>query len=109
METFDAPLGMEELQLLTDQQKQNYMDLVRLFEQPGWVLFKNWAEGCLEEAKGRVLTASSWDTVNSERGAGRAFASVINIENATELDYRILADEAKYAVTHPEAAEGELE
>lgn len=97
METNNTQLGMEDLQLLSAQDKQNYMDLTRLFEHPGWKLVMKWADDCFEESKSRVLSASSWDVVNTERGAGRAFSSVLNIENATELDYRILADEAKYA------------
>jgi hypothetical protein len=100
-------LSMEDLQHLSDQDKQNYMNLCRMFESEGWKLVKKWAQLNADDSFKRIAWANTWEENRKAFGAHQAFVSMLNIEDATELDYRVMADEARGAKESEVAADNE--
>lgn len=90
-----TPLSLEEVQRLDDQNRGEYLALRRLFESEGWRLLSAWVS---EQQRGQMnqqLIAKNWDSVLLCRGAFAAYETVRTLEQAMELVYRRIVEDAQ--------------
>jgi len=97
-------LSMEEIGLLSDTQKQRYAELERLFEQPAWNTVKLWATNNAREQEVRLINAATWDENRIAAGARAAYLHVLNIEEVTEHEFRLLGQQNVVAADDVEVA-----
>lgn len=87
-------MDLDRLKLLDPEQKERYMRLERLFEQPGWQDVLKWALVNKVSALGRELNALNWETNREYHGARLAFEMVQGLQDSTELEFEAMASDA---------------
>lgn len=84
-------LDLSQLKYLSDEQRERYMSLEKLYRQPGWALVVKQAAASAEEAKLRAAFATSWDVNRANVGQYHAYLSLANMEEATEAEFAAVA------------------
>lgn len=90
-------LNESQLAFLTDQQRERYNSLEKLFEHPGWQVVSEFLESSVAEQSNRVINAQNWDTHRLATGARLAFAQILNLPQITEQEFSTLAAQAATA------------
>lgn len=85
-------MDTDKLKHLTDEQKDRFFKLERLFESPGWALVQEWAQAQRENVTSRLISANTWEQNRLMSGARSAFMLLENLQNATEAEFEALAD-----------------
>lgn len=88
-------LDLEEINLLSNADKNRYMVMERMFESDGWKFVVKWATANVEEAKGRVLNAGTWEQTCFARGALLAYSHFANLEKISEDETLLAVNEAR--------------
>lgn len=88
-------MDLDALKFLDDNDKERYMVLERLFNQPGWQLVVALATQSALDAKERAAFATSWDQNRLAVGSGLAYTHISNLQNITEAEYVQKAESAK--------------
>lgn len=102
-------MDLELIQHLSDEQKERYTNLVRLFEMPGWAIIKKWAVINAEESRDRGASAPSWEANRIALGERIVYDVLRQMEDITEREYTLLAEENAAKVEEEELLETELE
>lgn len=84
-------MDINQIQFLSNEQKERYMTLERLFEAPGWKLIVEWAKANGFDQTQRQLNAVNWDQTNVARGARYAFGMLEELQATTEAEFAALA------------------
>lgn len=100
-------MELEQLKLLSPEQKDKYMRLERLFEQPGWDDIERWALVNRMASAERQLNAQNWDQNRVAHGARLAFEMLENLKAATEHEFEALAADAQQAAEIDDSLENE--
>lgn len=86
-------MDLVQIQHLTDDQKERYMALTRLFEMPGWDIIKKWAELNYEESRDRGSAAMTWDANRIAFGERIVYDVMRKMEEITEREYATLSEQ----------------
>lgn len=86
-------MDLDQIKHLTDEQKERYMALTRLFEMPGWAIIKKWAEVNYEESRERGASANTWEQNRIHLGERVVYDVLRKTEEITEREYSSLAEE----------------
>lgn len=100
-------MDLNQLKHLTDEQKTRYMQLERLFAQPGWDLVEALAQELAMSAKDRAAFAKSWDANRIAVGQGYAYSHIASLRDNTEKEYEALASAAAQKVADQDEIENE--
>lgn len=84
-------MDLDQIQHLTDEQKERYLQLERTFDTPGWKLVEEYAIQRANDATGRLLAAKSWEENRIFAGGREAFALFANLRESTESEFAALA------------------
>lgn len=87
-------LDIQQLHLLTDQQKAAYMQAEKMFSSDFWIWMQKWAEDNAAEQRERVVNAATWDFNRVATGARYAFELLANLEKVTETEFANVAAQA---------------
>jgi hypothetical protein len=87
-------LDLEQIQLLDNNAKERYMLMEKLFEHPGFKFLLLWAKAQVEDATTREMNAANWEQVCFLRGARMAYSNFVNIEEFSEREFAIEAQNA---------------
>lgn len=98
------PLDMEELKLLPEQFKNNYMLLERLYGDKAWELVKAWAYKSADEQVMRVLQAPNWEQTVYARGLRDGFLEILKLEKSTAFQFRNIIRDVEQQKAEAEAA-----
>lgn len=101
-------MDLVQIQHLTDEQKERYMSLTRLFESPGWAIIKKWAEVNYEESRDRGASAGTWDANRIAFGERLVYDVVRQMEDITELEYSKLSEQNAESKEEPEVDSDDL-
>jgi hypothetical protein len=88
-------MDLDALKYLSDEDKNTYMILERLFSQPGWKLVVALAEKLSLEARDRAAFAKSWDDNRIAIGQGYAYNHIASFEDSTQAEFEQKAGAAK--------------
>lgn len=88
-------MELEDLKYLTDEQRERYMTMERLFEQPGWTLVEKWAGINRDEAKERAANAQSWEDNRIAVGLRIAYDTFSKMRDINEREYMQLAQDQR--------------
>ena len=89
-------LDLQEIQNLNDGDKDRYLKMERLFEQPGWKLLTEWAELNEKAQKERAAFAQSWEENRISIGKTLVYQTVANFPSIIEAEYRDLAKKEEF-------------
>lgn len=84
-------MDLDQLKLLTDEQRDRYLKLEKLFGMPGWAIMEKWAEGNRDEARDRAASASTWEENRIAVGQRIAFDTFANLRRISEMEFEMLA------------------
>lgn len=101
-------MDLEQIKSLTDEQKERYMALTRLFEMPGWAIIKKWAEVNYEETRDRGSAAGTWEANRIAFGERIVYDVVRKMEDITEREYSSIAEQNAARVEEPEVDDDDL-
>jgi predicted DNA binding protein len=90
-------MDLDEINLLTDQQKQKYMSLMRMFESDGWKIMDAWASANSDEARERAAMAATWEENRIYAGQRVVYDIVRKLPEINEQEYAILAQQNREA------------
>jgi hypothetical protein len=90
-------MDLEDIQHLTDAEKDRYLKLERLFDSDGWKLVEEWATQQRENATARLVSATSWDQHRLLTGARLVYAELEGLRETTESTFASLASANKEA------------
>jgi hypothetical protein len=85
---------MNQLNLLSDEQKQEYMELIRVFREPGWKQIVTFCEGQRDVAYNAGANATSWDDNRVAYGRRVAYEELASFETITENYFNSAAEAA---------------
>lgn len=86
-------MDLDQIKHLSDEQKERYMALTRLFEMPGWAIVQKWAESNYEDSRERAASASTWDQNRIAVGERVVYDVLRKMEEITEREYSTLAED----------------
>ncbi|SRR6266404_1432602 len=95
-------MDLEALKYLSDEDKNRYMVLERLFSQPGWKLVTSLMEQLALEARDRAAFAKSWDENRIAIGQGYGYNMVASLQDSTEAEFEQKATAAKQKLADKE-------
>lgn len=101
-------MDIEDLQHLSDAQKERYMLLQRGFDTEFWKFIRVFAEANANNQATRLFNAASWDENRMAFGAHQAFTLVANLEAQTENDFANEAASARQAKEDADPGEGNV-
>lgn len=84
-------MDLDQIQNLTNEQKDAYLKMERLFDSPGWGIVEKFAKERHEVATNRLLHAKSWDENRIFTGARDAIELFVNLRENTEAEFVQLA------------------
>lgn len=89
-------MALNELQisLLTDEQRQRYNALEKLFDSQGWQIVQEFAQTSAEAQAVRALDAQDWASNRTAIGARAAFIQIASLQQITETEFSNLATQA---------------
>lgn len=90
-------MDMTQLNQLTDEQKQAYMELARVFSEPGWKRIAKTYEDKAEAMKNAGANAGSWEENRVAYGLRMAYEEVAGLEDIMESLYSQISDTATEA------------
>lgn len=90
-------LNEVQLSLLTDEQRDRYSKLEKLFEHPGWKIVQEYAQAGVTSQGMRAMNAINWNEHQQATGARLAFAQVASLPDVTHTEFANLAAEAALA------------
>lgn len=88
-------MDLEHIKYLSDDAKNRYAMLERLFDSPGWALVVKLAAEWSETAKERAASAQTWEDNRFAAGQRFAYYHFTKLEEATELEFQQMAEKAK--------------
>lgn len=91
-------LDIEQLNVLSPEHRERYMELERLFASKGWKIVKAMSEANAKAAHDAAANASSWADNRLAIGNRGAWMMVANLEEQTEQVYEDLSAKALQAV-----------
>lgn len=100
-------LSMEDLNLLSNDDKNRYMVLERLFDSEGWAFIKKWSNANIDEAKQHILNASNWDQTLFARGALLAYDQFAKFEEISEAEILSTVEQVKESLLAKEELDNE--
>lgn len=86
-------MDLDQIKHLTNEQKDRYMALTRMFEMPGWAIIKKWADLNHDESRERAASASTWDQNRIAVGERIVYDVLRKMEDITEREYSALAED----------------
>ena len=86
-------MDLDQINALTDEQKERYVNLTRIFDLPGWQLIKTWATNQSEELLRRGANAVSWEANRLDAGQRVVYDLIAQLPEITELEYATLAEQ----------------
>lgn len=78
-------------QLLTAEEKADYLELLKMFESAGWQLFKQQFAGLYEGAVAAFEHADTWEANRYAKGQRDTLALVLASEDGLERYYELIA------------------
>lgn len=78
---------------LTQEQVEYYNAMEELFSSKGWRILVEDANSQIYQYQADALEAKDWDGVNVLRGKALQLAELVNLEEVTSLQKRILEEE----------------
>jgi hypothetical protein len=100
-------MDLEQIKYLSNEEKDRYAKLERLFSSDGWTLVEEWAKQLHSDATARVLSATSWDVNRVFTGARAAYNEVATLREATEEQFVQMAEAARAAAVIEEESKYE--
>jgi hypothetical protein len=85
-------MDLDQLNYLTDDQKDRYVTLERTFDSKGWKIVEAWAVQRAQEEFQRAGFAATWEDHQRATGARMAFEQLAALRDATELEFVNLAE-----------------
>lgn len=85
-------MDLKQLQFLSDEDKERYMSLERLWEQPGWQLVVQLATQLAIANKDRATFATSWEQNRMALGSAFAYDHISRLQELTEAEYEQKVD-----------------
>lgn len=85
-------MDLDQLNNLTDDQKDRYVTLERTFDSKGWKIVEAWASVRAQEEFQRAAMAGTWEDHQRATGARMAYEQVAALREATELEFLNLAE-----------------
>lgn len=87
-------LELEQVNALTPDDRNRYMQLEKLFNQPGWKYVTALAQRNAALALQNAALAATWDTNRMQIGNHMAWLSIANLEKDTQSHYGELSAKA---------------
>lgn len=100
-------MDLESLKYLSDEDKNRYMTLERMFQSDGWKVLMAWAVENHEQQMIRAVMAPSWEDHRIATGARLALEQVIRFEQTTEAEYQQRAEDAMLSAESDDEVEYE--
>ena len=91
-------LDMHDIQYLSNEQKERYLQLQRFFESDHWKLLQAWASANHNQWLLATALASSWEVNRMNFGQSLAYERLFNLEKEVDNEYANYAKEAQEAV-----------
>ena len=101
-------MDLEQIKSLTDEQKERYMALTRIFEMPGWAHIQKWAELNYEDARDRGSAAGTWEQNRIAFGERIVYDVLRKMEDITEREYTLIAEQNAAKLQEPEVDQDDL-
>lgn len=80
-------MDLNHLKFLSDEDKERYMKLERLWSQPGWELVVELARQLAEAHKNRATFANTWEQNRLALGSALAYDHISRLQELTEAEY----------------------
>lgn len=87
-------MDMNQLNALTDEQKTEYLELSRLFQEPGWKRLVEYFEQKEQAMLMAAANANSWEDNRIACGLRTAYQEFINMEDTTYAVYTSISEAA---------------
>lgn len=102
-------MDQEQLNYLTPQQRERYLKMQSLFEQPGWAIVQEWAQVNIKDALERGANSHSWEANRIAWGERLVYEILAQMEDINEREYTTLADQNRAEAEEEQILETELE
>lgn len=80
-------MDLHQLKFLSDEDKDRYMTLERLWSQPGWNLVVELCQQLVEAHKNSALFAKTWEQNRMALGSAMAYDHIARLQDLTEAEY----------------------
>lgn len=100
-------MDLEQINKLKPEQKNEYAQLERTFESPGWQLLAERLRAQADDAAQRELNAKSWEENRVWHGARAALLQVANYADVIEKEFAALVELTESQKRYEDEAEFE--
>jgi hypothetical protein len=100
-------MDLNELKFLSDEDKDKYMALERLWSQPGWRLVVEFATQLAAIHKDAATFAKTWEQNRMSLGSAFAYDHIARLQETTEAEYEQKVEAAREAARTKDEAEYE--
>jgi hypothetical protein len=85
-------MDLTQLKFLSDEDKERYMSLERLWSQPGWALVVELAKQLASGHRDRATFANTWEQNRMALGSALAYDHISRLQEITETEYEQKVD-----------------
>jgi hypothetical protein len=100
-------MDLNELKFLSDEDKDRYMKLERLWSQPGWALVIELAAQLAATHKDRATFAQTWEANRMALGSAFAYDHISRLQELTEAEFEQKVEAARTANRDADEEENE--